>query len=83
MVCVDCFSKFVILGALPDRQSKTLAEWFDREVIKRRGVLVLVYSDNGSEWAKDFLELLHSYFVNVRKIKPGHSRANGMAERMV
>ena len=44
---------------------------------------MLVRSDNGSEWAKDFVELLNSYFVHMRKIKPGHSRANGMAERMV
>lgn len=58
VVCVDCFSKHVILGCIPDRKSLTLAEWFYREVINRRGVPMMVRSDNGAEWGMDFMALL-------------------------
>lgn len=82
-MAVDAFSKWVVLGALLDRKSKTLAEWFSTEIIHRRGLPMMVRSDNGSEWAKDFMDLLHNYNIRSRKIKPKHSRSNGLAERMI
>ena len=60
-----------------------MAEWFEEFVIHKRGLPIMVRSDNGSEWAKDFMELCDSYGIRVRKIKPRHSRSNGMAERTV
>ena len=50
MVLVDNFSKSVLLGALPDRTSKTLATWFMREVIGIFGVPHIVKLDNGREF---------------------------------
>ena len=80
---MGCFSKHVTLGCISDRKSSTLAEWFEAEVIQRRGVPIMVQSDNGSEWGRNFMDLLHMYNIASRKISPRHSKSNGMAERMV
>ena len=82
-MCVDAFSKWVVLDPLPNRKSKTLAEWFELEILYKRGLPLLVRTDNGSEWAKDFVKLCKEYHIRMRKIKPRHSRSNGLAERMV
>ena len=80
---MDAFSKWVELSSLPNRKSKTLAEWFESEILYKRGLPLMVRSDNGSEGAKDFVALCKDYNIRMRKIKPKHSRSNGLAERMV
>ena len=47
---VDNFSKFVHLGALPNRNSITLANWAFKSVFEVFGVLEIIKSDNGGEF---------------------------------
>ena len=54
VVLVDNFSKYVVLGAVPDRKSETLAKWFYRSVVGYFGVPAVIKSDNGLEFTASF-----------------------------
>ena len=72
VVLVDNFSKFVLLGALPNRTSKTLATWFMREVVGVFGVPHIIKSDNGSEFQSLFRGMCKDLGVDHRLINPHH-----------
>ena len=57
VVMVDNFSKFVKIGALKDKTSRTLAKWLMNEIIGIFGPPVIIKSDNGSEY-KGLFELV-------------------------
>ena len=50
LVCVDPFSKWVELGALPDKTAESCADFFYTNVVARYGIPRLVRSDNGGEF---------------------------------
>ena len=83
MVLVDNFSKFVVLGALKDRKSDTLADWFYRSVVAYFGVPAVVKSDGGSEFTKDFDKMCERLGVQHWVTLPHHPQSNGIAERFV
>ena len=57
VVMVDNFIIFVKIGALKDRTSGTLAKWLMDEIIGIFGPLVIIKSDNESEF-KGLFELV-------------------------
>ena len=52
--CVDDFSNYVMLDALMDRQSATLAVWFLRIILGPYGHPLQVHTDGGPEFAGVF-----------------------------
>ena len=54
VVMVDNFSKFVKIRALKDRTLRTLAKWLMEEIVGIFGPLVIIKSDNGSEFKRLF-----------------------------
>ena len=83
VVVVDNFSKFVMLGSLPDRRADTVALWFYQQVICLFGAPVLIKSDGGSEFKGMFDEMCEELKVKHHTTLPYHPQANGIAERFV
>ena len=83
IVAVDNFNKFVLIGALPNRQAITITNWFLKNIIGILGWPVMVKSDNGSEFKGIFSEVLEELGVTHATISPHHPQANGVAERFV
>ena len=57
---IDSFTKWPEAIALFDRDSKTIAEWFNRDVNCRYGAPVAIRTDNGGK----FLGFFHDYLCN-------------------
>ena len=83
MVLVDNFSKFVTIGALPDRRSETLAWWLYENVICLYGKPLMIKSDGGSEFKDKFRDLCNTLGIRHHTTLPYHPQSNGMAERFV
>ncbi len=83
VVCVDDFSKFVILGNLEERTSRALKEWFLTHVLGPYGRPLQVRTDRGSEFAGAFASMLHANNVHHIRTRPHAPWTNGRAERMV
>ena len=83
MVCVDEFSKFIVLSAISDRSSQTLKEWFLAHTLGPYGRPLQVRTDRGNEFAGAFASLLEANNVAHVKIRPHAPWTNGRAERMV
>lgn len=82
MVVMDYFTKFMEAIALPDKSSATVANAFTREIICRYGCPTIVISDNGTEFAGEFAELMKDCGIEHRHSSPGHPQTNGLTERM-
>lgn len=50
IVAVDCFSKWVEIIPIKDRTSRTIADWFYRELVPRFGKPKWVRVDAGREF---------------------------------
>lgn len=72
VVLVDNFSKFVTIGALPDRTSATLAWWLYEHVICLYGKPLMIKSDGGSEFKGLFKELCESLGIRHHTTLPYH-----------
>ena len=83
VVCVDDFSKFVILDVIQDRQASTLKEWFLKRILAPYGWPLQVRTDRGNEFAGDFTSLLTHHNIRHMLIRPQSPWTNGRAERMV
>ena len=80
---MDNFSKYVVLGALPNRKSETLAEWFYKAVVAYFGVPAVIKSDGGSEFTLAFEKMCGHLGVQHWVTLPHHPMSNGIAERFV
>ena len=83
VICVDDFSKFVVLGTLPDRTASSLASWFSTHILGPFGRPLQVRTDRGNEFANNFSSLLAEHNITHVKIRPHAPWTNGRAERMV
>ena len=72
VVLVDNFSKFVMIGALPDRKSETIAMWLYETVICLFGKPLLIKSDLGSEFKGTFQELCDTLEIRHHTTLPHH-----------
>lgn len=83
VVCVDDFSKFVLLGILEDHSSKTLKNWFTTHILGPYGRPLQVRTDRGNEFAGEFASMLQQNAIKHLRIRPHAPWTNGRAERMV
>ena len=54
MACIDPFSRWIEIGALPSLNSHEVAKWFHNEIVCRYGLPLIVRSDKGSECKGEF-----------------------------
>ena len=83
VICVDDFSKFVLLDVLPTRQASDLRSWFLKNVLGPYGRPLQLRSDRGNEFAGGFAALLQENNIKHVRIRPFSPWTNGRAERMV
>lgn len=83
VVCVDDFSKFVILDILPSRQAEDLKAWVLKHVIGPYGRPLQIRTDQGKEFAGAFAQLLGEHNIKHVLSRPHSPWTNGRAERMV
>ena len=81
ITAVDYMSKNIEAEAVPDKSSKTTADFFHREIICRHGTPVEVVTDQGGEFQGDFQALLDKFGIDHRMTSPYHPQANGLTER--
>ena len=63
--------------------AKATSRALQERVLARYGAPVEIVSDNGSEYRREFLELLRHHGIEQVEIPAGHPSTNGMAERIV
>ena len=83
VVCVDDFSKFVLLDVLPTRQATDLRNWILKNVLGPYGRPLQIRSDQGNEFAGAFASLLQENNIRHIQIRAHAPWTNGRAERMV
>lgn len=83
VVCVDDFSKFVILDILPGRQAEDLKTWTLKNILGPYGRPLQIRTDRGNEFAGTFSQLLKANNIKHVLCRPHSPWTNGRAERMV
>ncbi|GIL83832.1 hypothetical protein Vretifemale_12544, partial [Volvox reticuliferus] len=83
MICIEHFSKYVVMIPLPDKQAEHTAFAFQQHVLGRYGACAEVCSDQGSEWKGEFAQMLVDSFIDHRQTSASHPQANGLTERAV
>lgn len=83
VVCVDDFSKFVILDIIPSRQASDLKAWILKNVLGPYGRPLQIRSDQGNEFAGVFSQFLKDNNIKHVQSRPHSPWTNGRAERMV
>ena len=81
VVAMDYLSKWPEAHAIPDKTSKTVANFFLKDVIARHGCPKEVLTDNGGEFLGHFDSLLQQYHIDHRFTSANHPQANGLVER--
>lgn len=82
-LCVDGWSKWPEVGALPNKEAATCSRWFWQNWITRYGTPHTVVTDRGREWEGDFHALLTCNRIIHRHTAPNNPQANGQCERLV
>jgi hypothetical protein len=83
MVCIEHFSKFLLLVPLPDKQAATTAAAFRQHVLGVFGACAEVVTDQGSEFKGAFQDLLAQSLIDHSFATPDHPQTDGLAERAV
>jgi site-specific DNA-cytosine methylase len=83
MVCVESFTKFVVLVALQGKQADYTAHAFSTRVLGVFGGCAEVVTDKGTEFQGEFQDLLVHHLIDHRTTSANHPQANGLAERTV
>ena len=83
MVCVEHYSRTLVLTAIPAKEAKHTAYAFEQHVLGRYGGCAEVLTDQGTEWQGEFADCLARNFIDHRTTAPLHPQANGLAERCV
>ena len=82
LVAVCCYSKFVIITALPDKASDTVARAVQEKVFQVFGAPLRVRTDNGTEFKGAFDALCAATSVKHVHSSPYTSHSNGQVERL-
>ena len=81
ITAIDYMSKNIEAVAVPNKNSKTTAEFFYRDIICRHGTPVEVVTDQGGEFQGEFQIMLDKYGIDHRLTSAYHPQANGLTER--
>ncbi len=81
ITAIDYMSKNIEAAALPNKNSKTTADFFFRDIVCRHGTPVEVVTDQGGEFQGDFQDLLNRCGIDHRLTSAYHPQANGLTER--
>jgi len=82
-VAIDAFSKYPVVGALPNKESATTARWLWESVLCHWGSVAVVMTDQGTEWQGEFASLLARERVRHVKSGPRCPAQNGQVERFM
>ena len=83
IICVDDFSKFVLLDSLPTLQSQCVANWIESHIILHYGKPLQIRTDPGPEFCGMVEVLCDKYAITHITTNPETPWQNGRAERMV
>ena len=83
MVCIEHFSKHLLLTPLPSKSPKHTASAFLAQVLGRFGSCAEVVTDGGSEFLGEFDALLRDALIDHRTTRANNPQADGLAERAV
>ena len=81
LVCIDPFSRWIEIGAIPNLNSHEVAQWFHNEIVCRYGLPLIVRSDKGSKYKGEFDSYLRANGVDHRFTATMNPRSNGLVER--
>ena len=80
MVCINPFSRWLEIGALPSLNSHEVAQWFHNEIVCRYGLSLIVWSDKGSKYKGEFYAYLRINGVDLGFMATMKPRSNGLVE---
>jgi Integrase core domain/Integrase zinc binding domain len=80
IVAVDVFSKFVLIGAIPQRDSTTVATFLRTHLIGIFGPPQYLRTDNGNEFKGTLAEVCDMLHITFVKATAYHKEANGQSE---
>jgi site-specific DNA-cytosine methylase len=83
MVMVENFSKWVVLAALPNKNSEVVAQVFVERVLAPWGAPAVVLTDQGKEFQGEFEKVCYKALVDHRTTSRDHPECDGLAERTV
>jgi len=83
MVCVEHFTKFVVLIPLRSKESAETARAFQERVLAYFGAPAEVLTDQGGEFMGAFDEMLTQSLIDHRTTSAANPKADGLAERSV
>ena len=79
LVLVDTCTRFIIAEAVKDATAETAAKFMTKVILQHHPTRV--QSDWGSEFKREFEQVLHSHGINYVHSTPRHPKSNGMVER--
>ena len=84
VIAVDRLTGYVVVDALPSKDSEVVGWWIIRNIFVRFGFVNVKITDNGGEFVNSLnSELQKLLGFSHRLITPYHPQANGKAESMV
>ena len=81
MVCINPFSSWIEIGALPSLNSHEVAKWFHNAIVCRYGLPLIFWSDKGSKYKGKFDAYLSINGVDHRFTATMNPRSIGLVER--
>lgn len=83
LVCIEHFSKHLVLTPLPSKEAALTTAAFRMHVLCKYGACAEVITDGGGEFQADFAKLLRDSHIDHRTTSPNNPQADGLAERAV
>jgi hypothetical protein len=83
LVMIEYFLKWIELVALPNKFSEGAAYSFLDRVLSCFGASIEVLTDQGREFLGEFQTLCEQAMIDHRTTLKDHSKADGLAKRMV
>jgi transposase InsO family protein len=83
IICVEHFSRYIVLIPLKAKSTMDTSLAVKVHVIGVFGAMAEVISDKGTEFAAEFHEMITTLGIDHRQSSAGRPQANGLAERMV
>ena len=80
VVAIEAHSRYIVAAPLPNRLSSTVAAFFFENCICKFSCPEVVLSDNGSEFDKEFSNLMARYGIKHIHSSPYSPQSNGFVE---